>query len=402
MRGDFTGFSFNGFHTEGLGLVRVSNGDRYDDHIFPDIEDKTVEIPGNDGQYYFGSNFKQKTFSIEVAFDKLTEEKFRKIRTIFSTKKMVPLIFDEEPYKIYYGKVQDSPEFHYICFDQDLTEEEKNDIIEKGGKVEWIEEITKSEFYPVLYQGYTPTFDEESATQEGYKLDYKKERTQSLKKRFYKGEASFTFICYFPFAKTVNKFLDSYKNATVGKAVVGEATIGEEKSVANIFQWEEASGLLKSKSSGKYHEQFEDIEVEVDKLESGGEDSKFFYTYNAGDIPSPPLIYIPFNGDSLEELNIGITEDVIPSSIETKAIQKKGVDQGILINCQNHLIEGATNNGKILTTKNIYNEYIKVGDFFKIPPSKEKDFCSLLYIRGSGAAHLTDENTKLLYDYYYL
>lgn len=388
MRGDFTGFSFNGFHTEDLELVRVSNGDRYDDHIFPDIEDKTVEIPGNDGQYYFGSNFKQKTFSIEVAFDKLTEENFRKIHTIFSTREIVPLIFDEEPYKIYYGKVQDSPEFHYICFDQDLTEEEKNDIIEKGEKVEWIEEITKSEIYPVLYQGYTPTFDEESATQEGYKLDYKKERTQSLKKRIYKGEASFTFICYYPFAKTINKFLNYYKE--------------KGYDTQNIFQWSKAAGLLESKSSGKYHEQFEDIEVEVDKLESGGEDSKFFYTYNAGDIPSPPLIYIPFNGDSLGELNIGITEDVIPSSIETKTIQKKGVDQGILINCQNHLIEGATNNGKILTTKNIYNEYIKVGDFFKIPPSKEEGFCSLLYIRGSGVAHLTDENTKLLYDYYYL
>lgn len=388
MRGDFTGFSFNGFHTEDLGIVRVSNGDRYDEHIFPDIEDKTVEIPGNDGQYYFGSNFRQKTFSIEIAFDKLTEENFRKIHTIFSTKEIVPLIFDEEPYKIYYGKIQDSPEFHYICFDQDLTEEEKNDIIEKGGEVEWIEEITKSEIYPVLYQGYTPTFDEESATQEGYKLDYKKEEIQSLKKRIYKGEASFTFICYYPFAKTINKFLNYYKE--------------KGYDTQNIFQWSKAAGLLESKSSGKYHEQFEDIEVEVDKLESSGEDSKFFYTYNAGDIASPPLIYISFNGDSLGELNIGITEDVIPSSIETKAIQKKGVDQGILINCQNHLIEGATNNGKILTTKNIYNEYIKVGDFFKIPPSKEKGFCSLLYIRGSGAAHLTDENTKLLYDYYYL
>lgn len=388
MRGDFTGFSFNGFHTEDLGLVRVSNGDRYDDHIFPDIEDKTVEIPGNDGQYYFGSNFKQKTFSIEVAFDKLTEENFRKIHTIFSTREIVPLIFDEEPYKIYYGKVQDSPEFHYICFDQDLTEEEKNDIIEKGGKVEWIEEITKSEIYPVLYQGYTPTFDEETATQEGYKLDYKKEKIQSLKKRVYKGEASFTFICYYPFAKTINKFLNYYKE--------------KGYDAQNIFQWNKAAGLLESKSSGKYHEQFEDIEVEIDKLKSGGKDSKFFYTYNAGDIPSPPLIYIPFNGNSLGELNIGITEDVIPSSIETKTIQKKGVDQGILINCQNHLIEGATNNGKILTTKNIYNEYIKVGDFFKIPPSKEKGFCSLLYIRGSGAERLTDKNTKLLYDYYYL
>lgn len=388
MRGDFTGFSFNGFYTEDLGIVRVSNGDRYDEHIFPDIEDKTVEIPGNDGQYYFGSNFRQKTFSVEIAFDKLTEENFRKIHTIFSTKEIVPLIFDEEPYKIYYGKIQDSPEFHYICFDQDLTEEEKNDIIEKGGEVEWIEEITKSEIYPVLYQGYTPTFDEEAATQEGYKLDYKKEEIQSLKKRIYKGEASFTFICYYPFAKTINKFLNYYKE--------------KGYDTQNIFQWSKAAGLLESKSSGKYHEQFEDIEVEVDKLESGGEDSKFFYTYNAGDIASPPLIYIPFNGDSLGELNIGITEDVIPSSIETKAIQKKGVDQGILINCQNHLIEGATNNGKILTTKNIYNEYIKVGDFFKILPSKEKGFCSLLYIRGSGAAHLTDENTKLLYDYYYL
>ena len=57
MSTDFTGFSFDGIHSSRLGIVRVSGGDRYDEGLIPEIDDKTTEIPGNDGEYFFGKMY---------------------------------------------------------------------------------------------------------------------------------------------------------------------------------------------------------------------------------------------------------------------------------------------------------------------------------------------------------
>ena len=77
--GDFTGFEFGGVHSSDLGITRVSGGDRYDEQLHPEIKDRTVEVPGLNGEYYFGSDFGTRTFDIEIAFDLLTEELFRKL-----------------------------------------------------------------------------------------------------------------------------------------------------------------------------------------------------------------------------------------------------------------------------------------------------------------------------------
>jgi hypothetical protein len=37
------------------------------------MQDKTVQIPGGDGTYYFGSYYTQRQFTIPFAFDGLTE-----------------------------------------------------------------------------------------------------------------------------------------------------------------------------------------------------------------------------------------------------------------------------------------------------------------------------------------
>ena len=69
MKGDFLGFSFNGVHSSRLGITRVSDGDRYSEELFAEISDRTNEIVGNDGENYFGSEYKDKSFSINIAFD---------------------------------------------------------------------------------------------------------------------------------------------------------------------------------------------------------------------------------------------------------------------------------------------------------------------------------------------
>lgn len=151
---DFCGFTFNGVHSSTLGFVRVSNGSRYSDSLVPDFQDQTVDVPGGNGTYFFNSFYKNKPFSIDIAFDSITEVQYRRIRQTFSAGVVGELIFDETPYKAYTAKVQSPPTLNYICFDE-------------GGR------------------------------------------------RIYKGEGTIQFISYYPFAHSVYKFREQYESLNI-------------------------------------------------------------------------------------------------------------------------------------------------------------------------------------------
>lgn len=144
---DFLAFSYKGLHSyQDFGLIRVSDGDRYNENLLPTLNDKTAENPGADGMYYFNTNYKQKDFNINFAFDKLTDLKMRQIKSWFSGKELGDLWFAENPYKVYSAKVTGQPTIKFIPFD---------DVDEDGNKI-----------------------------------------------RVYKGEGSVTFTAYYPFAHT--------------------------------------------------------------------------------------------------------------------------------------------------------------------------------------------------------
>ena len=77
MKGDFTGFTFDGVHSSELGIIRVSDSDRYVEELQSEVRDKTIEIPGNHGEYYYWSTYGPKTHTIDIAFDSMTETQFR-------------------------------------------------------------------------------------------------------------------------------------------------------------------------------------------------------------------------------------------------------------------------------------------------------------------------------------
>ena len=118
---DYVGFTFNGIHSSELGIKRTSDGSRFNENLLPPIEDKTVEIPGGDGAYYFGSYYKQRVFDIPYAFDSLTEEQLARIKTVFGDKKIHDLIFDEAPYKVYKAKITETATIKYIPFNEGET-----------------------------------------------------------------------------------------------------------------------------------------------------------------------------------------------------------------------------------------------------------------------------------------
>ena len=118
---DYVGFTFNGIHSSELGIKRTSDGSRFNENLLPTIQDKTVQVPGGDGMYHFGSYYTQRQFNISYAFDALTEEQLARIKEVFGDKKIHELIFDESPYKAYKAKVTGSAQIKHIPFAEGAT-----------------------------------------------------------------------------------------------------------------------------------------------------------------------------------------------------------------------------------------------------------------------------------------
>lgn len=308
LKGDFIGFSFNEHRSESLGIVRVSDGSRYNEDLVPTTQDKTVQVPGGDGFYYFGSDYTQRQFNINIAFDELTEKQFRELQQVFGTKELGKLIFDERPYKYYMVK-SSKPQLKYICFGKDGE-------------------------------------------------------------RIYKGEGTLNFTAYYPFAKSIFKFLEKEKEEETGKEVYVL-----RKTYSNIEEWAEASGM---KAQGT-----------LDKVpESPIEGVYSISVYNAGDLETDFIL--KFNSAPGDAVNIELSKQNVGNKkafLNLKKFGLKNTDTGFQINTKTNLIEGFNAEG---LTGTLYNENIIQGDFFKIPPREDYQ------ISVTGATPI-----EIVYDYIY-
>lgn len=356
MKGDFLGFSFDGTHSKDLGIVHVSSSDRYDENLFPEIKDKTVEIPSNHGEYYYNSTYGVREIHIDIAYDSVTETQFREIRRLFGTRKICELIFDERPYKVYYAKVRNPIELSYVCFDERARR--AGETIEEGG-IRWISEETT-------------VIDEETGEEITTTIRKKEDITpwvyEDKTQRIYKGEGSIDLVCYFPFARQLFKTLDLYENN--GNLVT---------NYTNVDEWAESSGLLTEEIRNTYH---------IDRVVPIQNNDVYNFeipVYNPGDLNVGFCLYIPF--DETGKICAKAGQDVIIINGDkdvlflTKEIERKDErETGIMINTNNHLIEGVSLSQVAFlyehrkpswqTVGTIYNECIKLGDF---PYIKRKD-----------------------------
>lgn len=125
---DFQGFRFGKIHSSDLNLEVVSVSNRYEARTLPAPIDSVSDIPGGDGQYYFGSVNKNREITVNVAFDNVSETDYRKIKQLLATDKLLDLVFDEEPYKTWKAKIKTKPEFKSLCF----TDKETGKRVYKG------------------------------------------------------------------------------------------------------------------------------------------------------------------------------------------------------------------------------------------------------------------------------
>lgn len=125
IKGDYIGFTFGGVHSSELGLMRVSDGSRYNTDLLPPLQDKTAQVNGRDGAVYFGSQYNTRPIKVPVAFDNMTEESFNQLKRLLQDKKPKYLWFDETPYKQWLVKTANAQSFKWVCFDESHNGKEK-------------------------------------------------------------------------------------------------------------------------------------------------------------------------------------------------------------------------------------------------------------------------------------
>ena len=315
LKGDFIGFTFNGRHSSELGIIRTSDGSRYNSELLPSFNDNTVAVPGGDGTYYFGSYYNQKPFPIQFATDELDEAQFRQLRQWLGDKGIHDLIFDEAPYKVYSAKIAAVPNFNYICFDEGTDH------------------------------------------------------------RTYKGEGTIQFVCYYPFARCEHKYLDDVYYSIY--TVTSDTSPQQGKVYYTKVEGEDVyvRFVEDTFSTGPYYERSPKFDNEEEWAIASGlsSESPIFSPTgvtttldinNVGDLDMDINIKttstgtLTFSLSDDEEAILGSITIVLPESLETG-------DAAIRINSKNNLIEGLNSNGKLTGT--LYNKYITAGNFFKVP-----------------------------------
>lgn len=332
LKGDFIGFTFNGVHSSDLGIVRVSEGTRFKEPSLPNMSDRTVQIPGSDGTYYFGSSYTQRPFDLSFAYDELTELQRRRIVQLFGDRKVHDLIFDEHPYKVYSVKANTPVQFNHICFDDG-----------KYGRI-------------------------------------------------YKGEGAITLVAYYPFARSRYKYAEDYKSITscenrynpysltnFGNSNIPEwdsiprckeinsldppelYMVGNDFTYDNKYEWLRASGI--KNQTHDIDEEHLNIKHDVFTESEDEENTYICYTYNPGDLKTPFKLKLVPEARIIPEVEIWIDDDIVMT------LKSFGcTDDYIVIDSTLNLIEGYSQN---LTGDQksgiIYNRQIANGNFGSIP-----------------------------------
>lgn len=314
MKGDFLSFSFAGVDSSDLNIVRTSDGDRFDEELTPEIKDVTVEVPGMDGEYFFGSTYGTRTFEISFAYDSLTEEQFRKLRKAYGQRRLGELIFSERPYKRYIAKIESPIELSYICFDE-------RKYIDDGSRGTGIK---------------------------GRELRTMSNDTQ----RIYKGEGKITFIAYFPFAKSCFKTLPA--EGSEDWAVSSGILSADARDANSIDVCRD--GVINVYNPGDVATGFR-LYI---PMSAAGQQVTLSYTHSgahAGEV-IPQLV---LNSISQKDEDVGILIDTNTGLII--GVSSMGIDQD--------------GNALYTTSGNLYNEYVESGYFFKLQPDEHGMFSKI-------------------------
>ena len=116
---EYIDFSFAGRHISEFGLVAVTSGDRYKFAGSPDFEDETSNVNGVWGQYYWGTNYKTKTYSYSLATDGMTERQLEEFKYHFRPGHYGQFYEDAWFDRYCYVRIKAVVDFNFIPFQEE-------------------------------------------------------------------------------------------------------------------------------------------------------------------------------------------------------------------------------------------------------------------------------------------
>lgn len=193
---------------------------------------------------------------------------------------------------------------------------------------------------------------------------FDKKINDGLITRVYKGEGTLSFMAFYPFAHNRFKYSDEFDIA-----------------YANKNEWIGASGIpMKGK---------------LNSLVKINNDKRMFILWNAGDIPTDFKLRLFFSNNSTKLSSGSIS--IGKKALYFNQISKKGKDVGIEIDTKLKLIQGFKKSGeKIVPTGNLYNEYVKAGDFFQIERGG-----AVMNLKGLYGNKDSEHKAEIDYQYWY-
>lgn len=316
--GDFLGFAYGNWRSEDLGIVRTIDN-RYNYQVTPPIKDITTEVPNYTGVYFWGSNYDRRNITIPFAFDQITEVQLSNIKKLLNSKKILNLVFDEEPNVIYPAMVANTSNLFYVCFN--IGEQ-----------------------------------------------------------RIYRGEGTLNFICHTPYKRSKYKFAEEAENL---RAAAKMAIVDQNAPVYGALVVDGAeSAPSTDPENPEYHfgKIYTLQNTALTNLPSTSEYGAFigdrYVLYNAGFFEMPFQVFIRL------ENNMTIYLSKVPNTTDEKRrelfiqISEPRVSSGFLrdtyikIDTKIHTIEGCDANYN--PTGTLYNDCIIKGDFFTLSPKKNQ------------------------------
>ena len=342
QRGSFLGFTFNDIHSSVFGITRTSDGTRNNQNLIPTCSDNTLEVPGADGAIYVDSTFDKVDFTINYAFDGVTEDQLQSMKMIWNDKKIHDFIYDEYPYKVYSAKLTGTSQIKHLAF------------VENG-------------------------------------------------QRLYKGEGSLVFTCYFPYARSRFEYIEDYHEGNIPEWLPDdefwqlqlkllekrhnkelafrmskyiEYDFFESPKVGKLESFDEVGsassaqyGILKPmKSEYNNLDEWKNASGIPNRETTNWSNSEQFELYNAGDAPADITFWVVKTIDQ----EVGIENNTITNKNSSSLLKLKIQDEEedveikyLKFDFRNCVIEECDKNRQ--PTGKIYNSAITEGDFFKIP-----------------------------------
>lgn len=117
---EYIDFSFAGRNISEFGLVAVTSSDRYQFPGSPEFKDEVSEVNGVWGQYYWGTNFKTRTYTYSLVTDGMTERQFEEFKRLFRPGHYGQFYEDTWFERYCYVRVKNVLDFTFVPFQEQV------------------------------------------------------------------------------------------------------------------------------------------------------------------------------------------------------------------------------------------------------------------------------------------